>query len=271
MNIQSRSEISSAILSHAKDIGASLAGFASVKALKCAPSFTFAPHMPVTASEQETWEKDLGLHPGEVAWPEQAKILLVIGLSHPEDEPEMDWWLGLKNPSGNRRLIKTIQALGPWIEETYGIKTFHLPYRVEKGGTYLKDAAVLAGMGCIGKNNLLVTPQFGPRIRLRAMTLDVDLPSTGPVNFDPCTGCEQFCRNACPPNAFSTRIYTADEYDQSQLPGRDGRFSRPGCQVQMDWDERELKGWATDGADSVLPTIKYCRNCELACPVGRTT
>jgi len=50
----------------------------------------------------------------------------------------------------------------------------------------LKDAAVLAGLGCIGKNNLLLTPEYGSRVRLRAFTIDLVLPSTGPLPFDPC-------------------------------------------------------------------------------------
>ncbi len=271
MNNHTLAEVSSVILNRAKQLGASLAGFASVANLKTAPSFTFAPKMPNAAEYLETWGNDLGLKPGETAWPNHAKTILVIGVAHPESKPEMDWWVGLKNPPGNRKLIKIVNALGPWINQTYGIDTFHLPYRVEKGGTYLKDAAVLAGLGCIGKNNLLLTPQFGPRVRLRALTLDADLPSTGPRNFDPCTQCEEFCRNACPQKTFGTKIYQEQDYGQDLLPGRDGRFARPVCQLQMDRDEKPLgdePGEGT-GADSFLPTIKYCRNCELACPVGK--
>lgn len=260
---------SSAILGRAKELGASLAGFASVDGLKAAPSFTFAPKMPNAGEYLETWGNDLDLKPGETAWPEHAKTILVIGVAHPEDKPEMDWWLGLKNPPGNRILINLVKNLCAWIEKNQGIKTFHLPYRVEKGGTYLKDAAVLAGLGCIGKNNLLVTPEFGPRIRLRALTLDLELPSTGPGNFDPCLQCEQFCRSACPQKAFGNKFYARDEYDQDILPGRDGRFWRPTCQVQMDLDEIALGNRPVDGVDSSLPTLKYCRNCELACPVGK--
>lgn len=269
MNNYTLSGISSAILNRAKELGASLPGFARVADLKTAPSFTFAPKMPNAGEYLKIWGNDLGLEPGETAWPDHGKTILVIALSHPLDQPELDWWVGLKNPPGNRRLIKIVNELGPWMEKSYGIRTFHLPYRVEKGGTYLKDAAVLAGLGCIGKNNLLLTPEFGPRIRLRALTLDIDLPSTGPRDFDPCAQCEEFCRRACPQKAFGTKLYTADEYSQDILPGRDGRFARPVCQVRMDKNERPLRTQQKDGSDPALSTIKYCRNCELACPVGK--
>ncbi len=271
MNDQPLQGVSTAILNQAKELGASLAGFARVAEVKTAPSFTFAPKMPDAGEYLEIWGNDLGLKPGETAWPDHAKTLLVIALSHPPDQPELDWWVGLKNPPGNRRLINIVNGLGPWMEQAYGIRTFHLPYRVEKGGTYLKDAAVLAGLGCIGKNNLLLTPEFGPRIRLRAMTLDVDLPSTGTRDFDPCAQCEEFCRGACTQKAFGSKIYQEQDYDQDLLPGRDGRFARPICQIQMDSNEKPLRDQTKHGslADSALPTIKYCRNCELACPVGK--
>ena len=75
-------------------------------------------------------------------------------------------------------------------------------YHVEKGGIFLKDAAVIAGLGCIGKNNILVTPDYGPRIRLRAMLPDEEISPTGSNDFDPCSGCDAPCRQACPQNAF---------------------------------------------------------------------
>jgi len=70
-----------------------------------------------------------------------------------------------------------------------GIKTNKLSYFIERGGIFLKDAAAMAGMGCIGKNNMLVTPEFGPRVRLRAMLAFEALPITEPADFDPCHGC----------------------------------------------------------------------------------
>ncbi len=91
----------------------------------------------------------------------------------------MDWWSGRFDPPGNRILADIARRLCDWIPAAFGVRTFHLPYHIERGGTYLKDAAVVAGLGCIGRNNLLVTRQYGPRVRLRALTLDADLSSTG--------------------------------------------------------------------------------------------
>ena len=65
-----------------------------------------------------------------------------------------------------------------------------LPYRVEHGGTLFKDAAALAGLGTIGKNSLVITPEYGPHVRFKALFLDVDLEPTGPIDFTPCKSCD---------------------------------------------------------------------------------
>lgn len=60
---------------------------------------------------------------------------------------------------------------------------FKLPYHIEHGGVYMKDAAVLAGLGRMGKHNMLITPRYGPRLRLRVMLTEADLPSMGMITF----------------------------------------------------------------------------------------
>jgi epoxyqueuosine reductase len=66
-----------------------------------------------------------------------------------------------------------------------------VPYYIHKGGIFLKDSAVCAGLGVIGKNNLLITPEYGPRVRLRALFVNVQLDSTYIHNdFKPCENCE---------------------------------------------------------------------------------
>jgi epoxyqueuosine reductase len=262
-------QASAAILKQATALGASLVGIARVEDLRSAPSFTFAPKMPHAGEGIGTRKTDSGLKPGEAAWPENAKSVIVIAVNHPADEPKMDWWFGRKDPPGNRILAKICRDLCPWIEKTFGIQTVHLPYHVEKGGTYLKDAAVMAGLGCIGKNNILITPEFGPRVRLRALTVNADLIATGPRQFDPCKDCQEFCRKACPQNAFATQQYTEAEYGQKILPGRDGSYSRPFCNMQMEQDNDAAKEQRVDGFDDPVKIIKYCRRCELACPVGK--
>jgi epoxyqueuosine reductase len=58
----------------------------------------------------------------------------------------------------NKLLFNAVKALCEWIPAYFNFNVFYFPYFIEQGGNYLKDAAVMAGSGCIGRNNLVVTP-----------------------------------------------------------------------------------------------------------------
>lgn len=257
------------ILEKAKSFGADLAGIATLSQLKTAPSFVLAPELADAGQGIGTRKGQMEVAPGMVKWPETAKSIVVMAVSHPEDEEELDWWYGRKSPSGNKKLMDAAKALCQWVETELAISPVHLPYHVEHGGIYLKDAAVMAGIGCIGKNNMVVTPQFGPRVRLRAVTLDRELPPTGPVEFDPCLGCPMLCRQACPQNAFKTNIFKTNDLQLDFWPGRTGHYSRPVCNVQMEKDNEQATEEQVTGFDSPVKIVKYCRRCEFACPVGK--
>jgi len=205
----------------------------------------------------------------EVAWPENAKSAIIIAVEHPEEKPELDWWKDgcSGGTAGNRILISINDKLSDWLGKEKGIKNNKLPYHIEHGGIFLKDAAVMAGLGCIGKNNILVTPEFGPRVRLRAMLTDKVLPCTGPIDFDPCEGCSMPCRKACPQEAFEGKIYSEKELGLDQLPARTGVFGRHLCNEQMELDVDNCEEIKVEGKDSPGRLVRYCRACELACPI----
>ena len=275
------SDRSAQIVGKAKELGAAMAGIASVGLLQESPSHEILGKYGTKIDGVHSFE---GMIDGfnEVKWPAKAKSALVIGVSHPQDEPELDWTHGSGNTPGNQILQKINRELAAWIDEALGIKAHRMPYWVEKGGIYLKDTAVLAGLGCIGRNNMLITPGLGPRVRLRGMLLEDELTPTGPVTFDPCAGCEEFCRKACPQNAFDRIVLLPAEAGMYTLPGRDGSFSRAQCYIQMDKDVEDsdmavakefLSGLdksvlVTGGMSRTEKRIKWCRLCELACPVG---
>ena len=275
------SDKSAQIVGKAKELGATIAGVASVDLLWKSPSHEILGKYGTKIDGVHSFE---GMIEGfnEIKWPAKAKSALVIGVSHPQYEPELDWTHGSGNTPGNRILQRINWELAAWIEEALGIKTHRMPYWVEKGGIYLKDTAVLAGLGCIGRNNMLVTPELGPRVRLRGMLLEDELAPTGPIGYDPCAGCEGFCRKACPQNAFDRMVLSPAEAGMDTLPGRDGRFSRARCTIQMDKDVEDsdmvaakefLSGLdkpasATEVISRTEKRIKWCRRCELACPVG---
>ena len=269
MSNADKTRMSEAIIQKTLDFGASLAGIAKVEDLKKAPSFVMAPGLP-RGESVGTRESDIGLKPGEVSWPEGGKSALIIAFEHPQDKPELDWWENRKVTPGNNILVRIIDQASEWVKESYGIKTYHIVYHIEKGGIFLKDSAVLAGLGTIGKNNMLITPEFGPRVRLRAMILTEDLPSTGPITFDPCIDCDMPlpCRKSCPQNALGSQIYSEQEWGQKMLPGSDGTYSRDLCNIQMEIDLEHAEKATFGGQEEQNIYIKYCRLCETSCCIG---
>ncbi|ADL12446.1 hypothetical protein [Acetohalobium arabaticum] len=270
MNTISKLKFSSSILKKAKEFGADLVGIADVDELKESPSHTAAPKI----SPVEVGQREGDLEPGEAAWPEGGKSVIVTAISHPEDKPELDWWHGKHSPPGNQKLVTVIKELIKWINNNYEeVETHYIPYHVEKGGIFLKDAAVMAGLGCIGRNNLLVSPEYGPRVRLRAMIVDVELPPTGPITFDPCSDCEEYCLEKCPQNSFGSIIYDREEIGQERLPGRIGDYSRFKCNDQMEKNietaEEKDEKVLYEPSGEMVQLLKYCRNCEFSCPIGK--
>jgi len=269
-------EIGERIQGIAIENGATLAGIASLGTLKKSASHSIYNKMVDDAEVEIVKDGDLpdnefisddeSLQTGQIfTWPDAVKSVLVIGLSHPEDKPELDWWDG-RGTLGNRILIDIIKRTSNQIEKKLKVKTRKLHYYVEKGGIFLKDAAVLAGLGCIGKNNLLITPSYGPRIRLRALFLEVEVVQTGPIAFDPCTCCKVYCRRICPENAMKDipSILKSIEFP-TQLPGRDGMYNRELCNTKMVKDAAE----GSKCNSGKQPVTKFCRKCEFVCPVGK--
>jgi epoxyqueuosine reductase len=258
-------EIGKQIFEIAIENGASLAGIASAEALKGSPSHVIYPQMGNYGGIGTVQDDDTLSDDQLFKWPHQGKSVLVIGLSHPRDKPELDWWDGKGTP-GNRMLIDIMKRTRHRIEKSLKLRTRKLHYYVEKGGAFLKDAAVLAGFGCIGKNNLLVTPSYGPRIRLRASLLDAEITPDGPVFFDPCQDCQVYCRKVCPENAMHNKVSSFEMTDSSiEIPARDGIYDREACNIRMEKDIRQSK----DNVSGRQASVKYCRKCEFVCPVGK--
>ena len=222
---QSRRHLSRQVIEKALALGASSAGIADVAALQTSPS-----HHAMAA----------------VRWPSDAASVVVLALEHAPDEPIMDWWDHRPGGTpGNRRLIAMGTALVRWLKRAHAIDARGVPYPIAKGGIFVKDAAVLAGLGVLGRNNLLITHEFGPRVRLRAVLLATALLPTGPQKaFAPCDTCPAPCHLSCPQNAFQT-----------------GSYDMVLCQRQMAQDEAA----AMNQPGSASTTIRYCRMCEVAC------
>lgn len=66
-----------------------------------------------------------------------------------------------------------------------------------------KRVAELAGLGTTGWHSMLLTPEFGARVRLACVITDAPLPATTPVEkYNPCPECGGACIKVCPVEAI---------------------------------------------------------------------
>jgi epoxyqueuosine reductase QueG len=111
-----------------------------------------------------------------------------------------------------------------------------------------KMIAHIAGMGWIGKNCLLITPDHGPRLRLISLLTNAPLETIDNPLEQRCGECDE-CTRICPVNAIRGRNYVTGE-------SRELRFDATRCR---------------DYVDSMAKERRYavCGMCLYACPMGR--
>lgn len=141
------------------------------------------------------------------------------------------------------------------------------------GDVSLRHAAVAAGLGVLGSNNLLVTPEFGPRVRLGAVVSTAELAPDVPLSENFCEDCGA-CVSACPVDALSEPGKTRT--------GRCVRQALPyGLSKVIDYFASNAKNPKEDMAEIFLSPqfwniyqslqlgVQYgCHACINACPVG---
>ncbi len=66
----------------------------------------------------------------------------------------------------------------------------------------LRHAAYLAGLGVLGKNTLLITPQYGNMVTLGALLLDRELAPDRPLTYCVCAENCGVCIQSCPAQAL---------------------------------------------------------------------
>ena len=78
-----------------------------------------------------------------------------------------------------------------------------------------KHAAQLAGLGTIGHHSLLITPQYGPRVRLACLLTEAALEASELTNKDYCINCDA-CIRECPARAIEApkqgEVYSLNKF-----------------------------------------------------------
>ena len=114
-----------------------------------------------------------------------------------------------------------------------------------------KTAATRAGLGFIGKSALLITPDFGPRVRLVTVFTDLPFPTGQPILEGRCGSC-RLCIQACPARAIKGPEWRA---------GMDREELLDACACRRE-AKRLLKERV--GADEAV-----CGICVAICPCGQ--
>ena len=94
--------------------------------------------------------------------------------------------------------------------------------------------AIKAGLGEYGRLGLLITKEFGPRVRLGKIFTNLPLAPDRPIRFgvkefcDTCRRCSEGCPvNAIPSNAPSDEIYNQSQHQRGgEMDGRWGKMFR---------------------------------------------
>lgn len=141
---------------------------------------------------------------------EGAQSVIVLGLGYALPDPPPEIW---NDPSRGRisryawgpdyhnhiqRMLKDlsqfIQKLAPDSKNKIYVDT---------GPVLERDYALMAGLGFIGRNSMLIHPELGSMIFLGEIITSLPLESDGPLNLEnPCGKCRR-CMEQCPASAFT--------------------------------------------------------------------
>jgi ferredoxin len=159
-----------------------------------------------------------------------------------------------------------------------------------QGSLLLRKAAVAAGLGSLGLNEMLLTPEFGPRVFLAGVLSDVAVEVDAPFAGELCPGLEACgrCAAVCPEQAIPLRAPAGAPLESYR--GLDAeacaRSSQPyGPARLVEHLERAFTAEEPGGAASVarekttlhlwynLTVLRQgaftgCSRCEIVCPVG---
>ena len=114
--------------------------------------------------------------------------------------------------------------------------------------------AMQAGLGDLGRNGILITPQFGPRLRLEKVITNLPLVADTPIDFgvtEFCTVCKK-CADSCPSQAITFGKRTTEPNSVSNVAGElKWRINAEKCRMY----------WARAN--------KSCTICRACCPYNK--
>jgi len=114
--------------------------------------------------------------------------------------------------------------------------------------------AIQAGLGEYGRHGLVITPEFGPRVRFGKIFTDAPLHHDSPARFGVTEFCESCrrCTEACPPGAIADGPPTSVKLNRSTIGG--------------------VRKWTTDGERCFsywAQIVSDCMICVRVCPYNK--
>ncbi len=117
-----------------------------------------------------------------------------------------------------------------------------------------KMVATRAGLGWIGKTDLFISEEFGPRLRLASILVDYRLePLNSPIDESRCGKCS-LCVEACPAKAANGKLWNIHV-------DRDEFYSASKC--------RETANRLS--LERINQDMRLCGICVSVCPIGQPT
>ncbi len=134
------------------------------------------------------------------------EVVALVQPSKGAGEVERGELLGVHTDYLNGRLNRAVHELANLFRQE-GYRSVPLPAMGPMDQRFLtalfsyKHAAELAGLGKIGRHSLLITPEFGPRVRLACLLTEAPLEASPLADKDYCTSCDA-CIRECPAQAL---------------------------------------------------------------------
>ena len=186
------------------------------------------------------------------AWVHSAIVLGCATLDEAYDYEMYIQYQGQRN--WHKPIYTLLEALSARLAHTLRqerCQAEHLTFEDSISIIDLKKAAVLAGLGTLGLNNVVVNKEYGPRIRFGAVFTDLELEPDRPLDDYYCSSCT-ICWGGCPTGAL----------------GPNG-FDRSRCIAEFNPTPEMLERQKQMLKFPTPVTRRQCISCLTSCPIGK--